>query len=90
MNKIKRKWWFAGPVSVLTVGSTFWLCWRLGFPNPLAPFSLPRLILFVIALSSFQWFYAWTIWAVLLWVAPTTVGEKRLGSQGHVVVDKLS
>jgi len=80
MNRIERKWWFVVPMSILTVGSTLWLCWALGFSDPFAPFSVPHLIVFVISLDWFRRLYSWILWSFLLWFAPTLAGDKRLHS----------
>jgi hypothetical protein len=80
MSKLERKWWFALPVLLLTVVSTFWLCWALRFPDVLTPFSFPHLLVFVISLHSFRRLYSWAIWAALLWFAPAVVGERPANS----------
>jgi hypothetical protein len=78
MNKVQRKWWFAIPVICLAFGCTLWLCRALGFADPLMPFSLPRLIVFLISLNAFQRLYSWALWWALVWLASSRVGEKPL------------
>ena len=78
MNRIRHKWWFVIPETFLTVGSAFWLFRSLGFPDPLRPYSFARIVLFVVVFHSFGRLYSWVIWATLLWLSPTTVGEMPL------------
>lgn len=80
MNKVQRKWRFVIPVASLTVGCAFWLCGALGFVDPLMPFSLSHLIVFLISISAFRSLYSWFLWWSLVWLAPGWVGEKRVNS----------
>jgi hypothetical protein len=80
MKKVERKLWFVTLVALPTVGSTFWLFWAVGLGSPVAMYTVPRLVLFLVCLFSFQRLYAHLIWSILLWLAPTLVGEKRLNS----------
>lgn len=80
MNKVQRKWWFVIPVSALSVVCTFWLCWALGFADPLTRFSIAHLIVFLFSLDAFRRLYSWALWWTLVWFVPTRVGEKPLRS----------
>lgn len=83
MDKVKRKWWFATPILVLTVGCTFGLWRALGLGDPVAPLSLPRLVAFLIFLDAFRRLFSWVLWWTLVWCAPTLVGERRLNASGR-------
>jgi hypothetical protein len=80
MKPYERKWWFATPVMVLTIASTYWLLETLGIGFPPKPISFPGVVLFFIVLHSFQRIYTHVLWVALLWLSPQTIGEKKLAS----------
>jgi hypothetical protein len=77
MNRIKNRWWFVALVLICALLSTFWLFSALGLGMPLNPLTLSRVLLMFIAMSAFERLYSHLIWAVLLWLSPETVGEKK-------------
>ena len=71
-----RKWWFALPVIVLTVASTFWLSWALGLGDyPLKPLTGPRIVLFCVSFYSFLQLYSSLIRAIVRWIRPAALTE---------------
>ena len=76
MNQIARKWWFALPVIVLTVASTFWLSRALGLGDyPLKPLTAPRIVLFSVSFYSFLQLYSYLIRAIVRWIRPAALSE---------------
>jgi hypothetical protein len=80
MDRIQRKLWFVFPAAAFSVLLTFWLCSELGVPDPILPFSVSHLVLFVISVNFFWRLFSWIVWAILLWTAPGLLGERRLHS----------
>lgn len=75
MKQILGRWWFIWPVSAGAVLSTWWLSSALAIDDPLIPFSLSHLVFFLVSMSSFWRLYAWIIWAIVLWTAPSLLRE---------------
>jgi hypothetical protein len=81
LQKIQRKWWFAIPVIVLTVGSTFWLSRALGLGDyPLKPLSGPRVVFFCVSFYSFLQLYSHLIRFMMEWLLPGAIRDRRTNS----------
>jgi hypothetical protein len=80
MNEIERRWWFAAPVTGLSVLSTFWLAQELDLGDLFGTLTLPRIVLFFVSYVSFQRLYSRLIWSAALRHFPALLGEKRYNS----------
>jgi hypothetical protein len=80
MKPYERKWWFLTPVGALTIGSTFWLFVAVGLGSPASTISFARVVLFFLVVHSFQRLFTHLLWVVLLWVSPSSIGDKKVTS----------
>lgn len=75
MSPIERKWWFAFPVMAVSTIAISFLMESAQVPYTA---SLARAVIFGLGFASLYRGLSFSIWLLLLWVAPGVIDKKLL------------